>query len=182
MTLERVAHRYAIAIYGSAREANQLDRLSADFQMIERALITSRDLYLFFKSPILSRDLKLNAIKELLSNNVSAYTIDVILFLINSQREHILKEIIDAFFIEKRKQENIQLALVTSAIELSDTQKNKLRDTLYAVTKKQIEVGYQVDTNIRGGLSIRMDDTVYDGSITHQLDLIRKRFTEGIAA
>ncbi len=182
MTIARIAHRYANAMYEAAREANKLDQLIADIHIIDQALSASRDLLLFFKSPILSSDIKSKIFEDIFQGKIDEYTINVLRFLLKLHREKIIKEIIHEFYIIQRKEENIQLARVTSAVDLTDSQKEKLNGVLSAVSRKRVEVGYVIDTSIRGGLVVRIEDTVYDGSIKRQLERIHKRFIEGVAA
>lgn len=182
MKFTRVAQRYAIAMYESARELNELEQVIIDARAINHALDSSRELLLFFKSPIVSEERKEKTIAEIFQDKINEFTLRMLLFLVRQRREDILKEILNAFFIIQRKREGIQLASVQSAIELTDSEKSKLYSVLRDMTKKQIELGFTLNPSIRGGVIVRLDDTVYDGSITNQLRQLRKRFAEGIAS
>ena len=53
-------------------------------------------------------------------------------------------------------------------------------DGLGKKTNKKVSANYNVDTNLIGGFIVRIEDTVYDASIKHQLNLLRKKFSEEI--
>lgn len=182
MTITRVAQRYAAAIYDAAAKVNLLAEFTGDFGMLERALAASRELQLFFQSPILSMDLKLKTATELLEANLHPFSLGTVLFLIRQHRENSIRDIIREFFALEKKRRNIQLASVTSARDIPDEQKERVEKALRALTRKNVEVSYTLDPEIRGGLVLRIGDTVYDGSVTRQLERIRRRFIEGAAA
>lgn len=180
MTHLRVAHRYASAIYDSARDAQKLKETIDDLRSISEAMTGSRELVLFFKSPIVSNELKASTIKELFYEKIGVFTIQMLSFLVDQKREDILPEIISAFFVILRQREGIQLASVSSAIALSSEQQSSLHRALESITKKKVELGFQTDPSIRGGVVVRLDDTVYDGSIRNQLRQLRKKFSQSV--
>ena len=44
------------------------------------------------------------------------------------------------------------------------------------LTNKTVRANYSTDATIIGGFIARIKDTVYDASLKHQLDLMRKEF------
>lgn len=59
---------------------------------------------------------------------------------------------------------------VTSAEELSDTQKENIRQKLLATTDfVSLQIHYQVDVALIGGLKIQIGDRVVDSSIQNRL-------------
>ncbi len=181
MSIGRIAYRYAVAMYEAAEEKHLLDAFAEDAAMIDRALGTSRELHRFFQSPVIAGDLKMKAVEAVFGGKVQPVTMDFLVFLIRQHRDGMIREILRAFFSLRRKRQDIQSARVTSAVPLDETQKSRLESQLRALTKKQVDVGYAVDTGIRGGLVVRVEDTVYDGSVARQLERIHQRLVEGAA-
>ena len=62
---------------------------------------------------------------------------------------------------------------VTSAIELSDDLRAKLKQRLSSTTGKQVRLHASVDPNIIGGLVVRHGDTLVDTSLRGRLDQLR---------
>lgn len=179
MSIGRIARRYAVAIYEAAAEKEALDAFAGDAAMIDRSLAGSRELQRFFQSPVLAGDVKLQAVEALFREKVHPVTMEFLLFLIRQHRDGLIREILQAFFSLLRKRREIQTARVTSAVPLDDAQKTRVESQLRAMTKKQVDVGYTVDAGIRGGLVLRVEDTVYDGSVARQLERIYQRLVEG---
>ena len=71
----------------------------------------------------------------------------------------------------------VSVAEVTSAVELTDTEKERLEALLAYRSGHRVQVRYATDKSILGGMVVRMDDTVMDGSIRHRLNEILKGAT-----
>ena len=54
-----------------------------------------------------------------------------------------------------------------------------LQSALERTSGKRVETQYGVDTELMGGLVVRLGDTVYDGSVRRQLQRLRNRFVSG---
>lgn len=82
-----------------------------------------------------------------------------------------------------RKHENIQLVEITTATEPSAAMNSFILDKLrsrprFATSK--LEVINKVDDSIVGGFVLHVDDLIYDASIRHDLQVIRKQFIENM--
>ena len=64
-------------------------------------------------------------------------------------------------------------ALVTSALPLSDQEKKVIETDILKRSKGDPEIAFEVDPKLLGGLTIRIDDTIYDHSISAQLSSMR---------
>jgi len=67
------------------------------------------------------------------------------------------------------------VAYVTSAAELSEAQKEKIREKLLATTEfVTMQMNYAVDPALIGGLVIRIGDRVVDSSIATRLEDMKR--------
>jgi len=64
-------------------------------------------------------------------------------------------------------------AAVVSAIELDESQKEKLIAKLEKVTGKKVNAFYSVDRNLIGGMRIELDGKLYDGSVAKRLSEVK---------
>jgi F-type H+-transporting ATPase subunit delta len=78
------------------------------------------------------------------------------------------------------KKNGVVKAKVVSAVELDDQIKQKMISGLEKKTNKKISANYRIDPDMIGGYIVRIEDTVYDASVKHQLSLLRKKFSEEI--
>ena len=69
--------------------------------------------------------------------------------------------------------------VVRSASDFTAEQSGTLRNRLESYTRKQVRITFSLDKQLKGGFVARVGDTVFDGSIKRQLELLRQRFAGG---
>ena len=70
----------------------------------------------------------------------------------------------------------IGTALVTSAVEMTDAQKEQVKSKLLATTRYvEFDMDYSVDPSLIGGMVIRIGDRVVDSSIKTRLYELKKQ-------
>jgi len=67
---------------------------------------------------------------------------------------------------------------VKTAAGLSQQQSAQLKQRFEAYSKKKVFIDQSLDKQLIGGFIARIGDTVFDGSVRQQLELLRKRFAE----
>lgn len=179
MSIVRIAKRFAPAILDAMPEGSDREVFFRDLADVQSSIRQSRDLLLFFQSPVISQKRKLEAIDALFAERVGSYVLNVLRFLVEREREEFVLEIIDAVFELRREREGILVTSVHSAVDLSDGQRAALQSALERASGKRVETQYGVDAELMGGLTVRLGDTVYDGSVRRQLRRLRDRFVTG---
>ena len=179
MLIPRVAKRYAEAIYEAVPADLGMDAFLSDLQDVRASLDKSRDLRNFFASPVISYARKHQIIEDLFAPAVHRYTYDIMLFLLKKRREHLLIHVIDAVFDLNREHQGIQQASVRSARPLIPEQQQTLSGVLAGITRRRIEASFELDESLLGGIVVRLDDKVFDGSVLRQLQRLRHRFVTG---
>jgi F-type H+-transporting ATPase subunit delta len=95
--------------------------------------------------------------------------------IIDHRRVAQLSEIAAAFEAEVNQRLGLAEAEVTSARELSQTERSALEAKVASVTGKSIRASYRVDAAVLGGAVIRVGSTVFDGSVKGQLQKIKEQ-------
>ena len=174
-----VARRYAQALYAQAEEAGVVEQVDADVEAIRQSLEDSRDLVLFFQSPAIARAKKTSVIEALFGDRVQPTTMQFLKLLVDKKREDIFPSIVDAYRALRDQQQNITEATVRTAQPLGSAEERQLREALEAMTGSRIRLQVRHDDSLMGGLLIRIGDTVYDGSVRHQLETLREQLERG---
>jgi F-type H+-transporting ATPase subunit delta len=65
-------------------------------------------------------------------------------------------------------------AAITSARDLSPAERSGLEAQVEKLTGKKVRARYSRDASILGGAVIRVGSTIYDGSVSGQLERIRE--------
>lgn len=89
------------------------------------------------------------------------------------QRLLILPEIESLFDKYKAEQANQITAQAISAVSLTKTEEQTLALALERRLRQKVTLEYSVDTNLLGGLVIRIEDLVIDGSVRGKLERLR---------
>jgi F-type H+-transporting ATPase subunit delta len=91
--------------------------------------------------------------------------------LVDRGRIEVLEQIAQKFLELSYKQESIEIAKVTSSIQLSAEQQQKIAEKLKAITgAKQIKLALKVDPELIGGFTIEVGSKMIDTSIRGQLN------------
>ncbi len=168
------SRRYASALLSAAEEGNFLDLIVRELQVIKEVLENSRDLVHALRSPLVKGDKKIHILEEVFRDSIGEKMFLFLKLVARKKRAGLLPEIIDEFQIlldEKRGVINVE---VTSAVKLSDEQSEELMTRLAVFTGKKIRAKMLLNDQFIGGVAIKIGDTIYDGSISHQLQLLRR--------
>jgi F-type H+-transporting ATPase subunit delta len=175
----RVARRYAAALMSASVERNALAETTKDLELIAGVLKTSREFRLLMTSPIVSVRKKTEIVKEGLGRHIGPGTLAFVTMLIAKRREQVLSDIIEAFGALHDQRLGIVNVDVKTAVEFTSAQEKDLLAGLERYTKKKVRIRFGLDSAIKGGLVIRIGDTVLDASVRRQLELLRARFVTG---
>lgn len=97
-----------------------------------------------------------------------------LLQLVEKHREASLPAILREYVeLAKEKKSNLIMADVTTALPLTESQEQALADKLSAMTGKAIKIRQHVDSSILGGVVVRVGDKLLDGSVSHQLSVLK---------
>jgi F-type H+-transporting ATPase subunit delta len=175
----RVARRYAQALMSIADEQHSIDAIAADLEVIGAAIRGSRDLHLLIASPVIREGKKQAVFEELFGKHVGRVTRGFVTLLIQKHREVLLPEVVEQFSELRDEKQGILNVDVGGSTELSRAQEGDLVQRLEQHTGKKVRLHFAVDKAIKGGLVVRIGDTVLDASVRRQLERLRERFREG---
>ena len=82
----------------------------------------------------------------------------------------VLREYVE---LAKEDKRNLLMADVTTALPLTASQEQALAEKLAAMTGKTIKIRQHVDSEILGGIVVRVGDKLLDGSLSHQLSVLQ---------
>ena len=178
----RVAQRYAQAIMGLAEERKLVERVAQDFEVLRKTAAESREFLVFLKSPVINKEKKKEINNQLFGKTIHAVSLEFLNFLAEKRREDILQQIIKQFFVLRDERLGIVTVEVKAAVELVKDQNVEIQKRFEGYTKKKVQISFSLDKQLKGGFIAKVGDTVYDGSIKRQLELLRERFAEGLPA
>lgn len=189
MTSRAAAIRYARALFDVAKreapakpehDVHQVGReLSAFARLVEGHEMLARTL----SNPAIPAQNKRAVVERLLERGgpLSPVVTKLLLLLAERDRLSILADVASAYEARLMDEAKIVRAHVTTAIELPSDRVDALRNGLARATGRQVQLETRVDPAIIGGAVARIGSTVYDGSVTTQLQKVREKLTAAAA-
>ena len=168
----KVAKRYANAL--SQSTIDNIDEIADDLALINDVIFENEDFITFFSHPIISLRDKKNTIYETLNGKINEKTLNFLDTLLDEGRFNIFKTIYESFKEDIDTIKNKQRIYVTSAIELDNEEKEKLKNKLSQKLQKDVILNFEEDKGILGGLLIKFGDKVIDLSLKAKFNNLRK--------
>lgn len=175
MHVTKAARRYASALLELAKERDEVEDILEDMNFIKNTLDDSNELVLFLRSPIVKFDDKQAVLNKLFGDEVQESTGKFLELLARKNRVNMLHEVSEAFLKLYNKHAGIIEVEVSVASELDDSQRKALHEQLEMRTSKKVDLTIHIDESLKGGMAVRIDDTVIDGTIKHKLQELEEQ-------
>ena len=171
-----VSKTYGDALFELALEENKIDSLQEEVEVVLEALVENQDLTKLMSHPKISKEEKVALMEDIFKGRVSDELCGLMHMLTEKGRFTEIDDVLYFFLDRVKEHKNIGTAYVSTAIELSEAQKQAVEKRLLETTKYvEFEMHYSVDTDLIGGMVIRIGDRVVDSSIKTKLyDLTRE--------
>ena len=174
MASSRIASRYSKSLLDLATQANALEQVKEDMDMVLQICGESKDLNSLLNSPIVKTADKQQVLAKVFGS-CSETTRNFINFLVEKRREAELALVAEQFIAAYDQMKGIARATVISAIPLSKEALDKLGAYVKGmIGSGEIEMVNEVDASIIGGVVIKHEDKLLDMSVAKELREIRK--------
>ena len=168
-----LAGRYATALFGLARDEQQIDAVSRSLDTLEAAITESPDFKALISSPLIGRAEAGKAIRALSPTlGVDPITANFLGVLADNGRLGELKAVIKAVRRLAAANRGETTAEVTSAFPLNDDQVARIKSNLKARLGRDVTIDANVDPQLLGGLVVRLGSQMIDASIRTKLNTL----------
>jgi F-type H+-transporting ATPase subunit delta len=180
MTARTSAIRYARALFDVAlKEQSDLDRLQHELSGLLGLLASNEPLRRALTSPAVPAPKKRAVVEAMIAQSpVPPILGKLLLMLADRDRLTLLPDLYDAFQRRVMDHRHIVRAEVATAVELPAAHIAALKDGLAKATGREVTLQTRVDPSLVGGAVARIGSTVYDGSVTTQLEKLRRSLVE----
>jgi F-type H+-transporting ATPase subunit delta len=177
MSYDPVAARYAQALFEAAKAEGQVDGTLEQIAFLGKLLRDSPDLRQLLLNPHVDPDDKVGVFDRLLSGSWPGLVRAFVRMVVSLRRAEALQNIVEAFGALVDEDRGLLRALVRSAHPLPEAVIERLRSRLEQRERKQIDLRAELAPELLGGLQIRLDHRVIDGSVRRALDELRQRLS-----
>lgn len=170
-----VTTTYADALFQLAIEENKVDEIYEEVLGLTEVLANNEELSKVMKHPKVSKDEKISTIHDIFSGRVSGELCGFLNQIVVNNRYEELDGILDSFIGEVKEYKKIGVAYVTTPSALSDVLKKQIEQKLLDTTDYvSMEMHYEIDASLIGGMKIRIGDKVVDSSISTKISELAK--------
>lgn len=178
----KVSVGYASSLLDSSIEKNNLEEAANDMEFVLKTFDDNPSLKSAISSPIIKPNLKTAILNDIFKSRINADSMNFLQFVVSKGRESLLADILLRFLELNDEHLGIAKVELRSALELSPDQTEKLKVNFENLLKKKIKFIFKLDPDMIGGFTAKVGDTVYDASIKHQLEILKKQFKQGGAS
>ncbi len=175
MIEESLATGYAQALFEVAEKRGGAEDIEKDLDGIKDLLETNRKFRDILYHPSITRTEKKGLIKKIIAPQCSSKWVKNLLYiLVDKRRERMLDFLPDVFKGVARRIRGVISVKVQTVFPLTESRLDKLKGNLEKLTKKKVEIETEVNKEIIGGMVIRIENKIIDGSVVNHLKNLKK--------
>lgn len=172
---KQVSKTYGSALFEVAKENDTLDTTLEEVLFVKQTFLENEELGKLLLHPNVEKEEKIKIIESIYKGRVSDEITGLMTMLVTKGHLKDFVPVFDYVIQAIKEEKGIGVAHISSAVELSAEQREKIERKLLETTKYQeIEGIYQVDQTLIGGLVIRISDTIVDSSLKTQIANLSK--------
>jgi len=174
--LADVLERFGVvATVAEAEGQGRLDDLDDELFRFGRIVQGHARLEWTLSDPSIPAERKRALLEDLLRNRVTPSGLRLITQVVVHPRGRSLEAGLEEFGRLVAEQRQRLVAVVRSAVPLSDAQRGRLAAWLSATYGRDIRLNCEVDPKVIGGFSVRIGDEVIDTTILGRIEEVRRR-------
>lgn len=181
MRQTRVAGRYSKALFDLAVETGKVEEVRKDIDLIRS--VNHDELNRVLVSPVINGEKKVRIFTGVFSGKVSTLTLNFFNLIFTKGRSDAMKDILESFDEHYRAWKGIDVIELTTAEALTDDVREEMRKRFQDLPQykgRTVELKEKVDEKIVGGFVAQFDNLLFDASIRHDLQFIKKQFIENM--
>ncbi len=171
-----ISKTYGEALFELAVEEGKIDVFLEELAGIRKILDANQDFGRLMNHPKILKEEKCEMLTNVFKGQISTELLGFLLLVVTKDRYQEIDAILDYFTMEVKKLKGIGVAFVTCAAPLNEIQKAQVEERLLAITPyRKMEMQFETDASLIGGMIIRIGDRVVDSSIRTRLDVLQKQ-------
>ncbi|WP_217166620.1 F0F1 ATP synthase subunit delta [Streptomyces sp. AC512_CC834] len=154
----------------AAQKAGRLDDVEDELFRFGRIVSSNTELRAALTNRSATTSAKGELLRSLLGGRADASTERLVSRLVTAPRGRSLESGLESLSKLAADRRDRMVAVVTSAVPLSDTQKQRLGAALAKVYGRPMHLNLDVDPEVVGGIRVQVGDEVINGSIADRLE------------
>lgn len=171
---EYLDRRYALALYEVAEEKGKVQQYLRDLREICNLIEANKDFYEVIKHPQISTKKKKRTFINIFKGHIDEELLSFLLILIEKDRILYLKEkLVEMEKIDLERRNTVK-GVVKTTVPLTEEEFSNLVSTLEKKYNKHVILDQIIDEDILGGIYVRVNNDVIDGTVKSKLDELKE--------
>jgi len=176
-----VAKRFAKAIIEIGMEEKAYEAYGKELRSVLAVFKGNPGLVKILLNPMYKLEERKGLINKVSASvGLSPYVTRLMAILVETRNISFLEEVVEAYSRLEDGLAGRLRASVEAPIELEGALVDEIRAKLGSLTGKEVILTYRHNPSLLGGLVLRIDNTILDGSLKTQLELMREKIIEGV--
>lgn len=171
--MEKIAKRYAEALFTLAQEENAVAQYQKDIEKVE-AVFQDQSIIQFFSHVSIRDENKYQVLEHCLKGQIETYVYQFLLLLIKKRRIRYILLICQQFQQLCYDYLGIEVGKVWSAYELTQSELEKIQEAMSKKMQKKVLLKQMIDSHLIGGIKVEIDNHVYDNSLSYKMELLKQ--------
>ena len=169
-----ISKEYGTALFMLACEEHMQRPFAEALEKVKTAFLEHPQYAEMLSSPSISLGDRLCAIEAAFAAEIPEHVLSYLKLLCEKGRISCFLESVDAYKELLDASERVSNAKVTSAVALTEEEKQKLIKKLESMNQGKVHAEYFVDETLLGGLIVEVDGKIMDGSLRHRLHDVKE--------
>lgn len=169
-----VSKRYASGLFEAGLELNKSDEFKEEALFIKKVLSQEPDLKAVLEHPKIGKDEKKTILSNIFKDSISKEMLNFLYIVVDKRRERYIEDMFDYYMYLYNEEHNIVEATAITAVPMDEKEKKKLTVILSNKTGKSVKVKNVVKEDILGGVMLRIENKVMDGTVKGQLESLER--------
>ena len=172
--MNEISKEYGTALFALACEENAKHEYASALRTVKELLDESPEYNELISSPAIPLSDRLAIIEQAFSKTVPEHVLSYLQLICEKGRFSCFNESVEQYNALLDASEQISAAKITSAIELTNEEKEKLVSKLESRYHCRISAEYYIDDAMLGGLIVELDGKILDGSLRQRLREVKE--------
>ncbi len=172
--MDSVKNRYALALLSIAKDAHLVNEYQEQAKSVYQILKENPDYIRVLSSCFLSKEEKHALLDEAFQSLTLKSIVSFLKVVVDNERTVMILSILQEFHSLCNEQLQVAEGIVYSVMELSEQEMSDITEVISKKLKQKVELKNIIDERLLGGIKVIIQDRVFDGSILHKVEMMKK--------
>ncbi|MGM9644421.1 MAG: ATP synthase F1 subunit delta [Eubacteriales bacterium] len=171
--MTEMSKEYGVALFALAKECDAADEYKEALDTVTAVFRENPEYIDFLDSPSIAKNERTNAVEAAFGGRVPEHIVSFLQLLCEKGHIHSYTGCVKEYTALYDASKKVSVARVTSAVPLTDKEKDGLRKKLEKISGNSVFLECTTDKSLMGGLAVEIDGKVIDGTLRHRLNEVK---------